>query len=73
MKVTFNGCLLTPLKLSNPNEMQWASHQVATFRQLIWDLLHLIAAVLVFIFFFSVVELSSFRLSPRYQRDITAI
>ena len=64
MKVTFNGCLLTPLKLSNPNEMQWASHQVATFRQLIWDLLHLIAAVLVFIFF-PAVELSSFRLSPR--------
>ena len=51
MKVTFNGCLLTPVKLSNPNEMQWASHQVATFRQLIWDLLNLIAAVLVFIFF----------------------
>ena len=32
LKITFNGSLLTPLKLSNPNELQWASHQVATFK-----------------------------------------
>lgn len=27
MKITFNGTPITPLKLSNPNELQWASHQ----------------------------------------------
>ena len=32
LKITFNGSLMTPLKLSNPNELQWASHQVATFQ-----------------------------------------
>ena len=31
MKITFDGTPITPLKLSNPNELQWASHQVAIF------------------------------------------